>query len=80
MSLIYKARDKYFGNGRTAIKIIREIIRRQNLRIAQLDKAERTPDVLNTITLDDVKALDPNMMAFGERKLLGFQTVNSVGE
>ncbi len=57
LKIIYKARDKYFGNAREIRKIIEQTIKKQNLRMASLQNYERTAFMMETITKDDVKHL-----------------------
>ncbi len=54
---ILKHRDKYFGNAREVRRLIDDIIKRQNLRVADIPAEQRTNDDIITITLDDVKHL-----------------------
>jgi SpoVK/Ycf46/Vps4 family AAA+-type ATPase len=48
-------KHKYFGNARTIRKIVEEVVRRQNLRLANILPSERTHDMVKTITAEDVK-------------------------
>jgi SpoVK/Ycf46/Vps4 family AAA+-type ATPase len=48
-------KHKYFGNARTIRKIVEEVVRRQNLRLANILPSERTHDMVKTINADDVK-------------------------
>jgi SpoVK/Ycf46/Vps4 family AAA+-type ATPase len=48
-------KHKYFGNARTIRKIVEEVVRRQNLRLANIQAENRTQDMVKTITADDVK-------------------------
>ncbi len=54
---IYKSKDKYFGNAREVRKLIEDIVRRQNLRMADTNKDQRTFDNIRTVTTDDIKHL-----------------------
>lgn len=47
-------KHKYFGNARTIRKIVEEVVRRQNLRLANILPGERTHDMVKTITIKDV--------------------------
>lgn len=47
--------DKHFGNAREVRKIIEKAIRNQNLRMASIEKANRTESMILTLTIDDVK-------------------------
>lgn len=46
-------KHKYFGNARTIRKIVGETTRKQNLRMASIDKADRTPELMSTVTVVD---------------------------
>jgi SpoVK/Ycf46/Vps4 family AAA+-type ATPase len=48
-------KHKYFGNARTIRKIVEEVVRRQNLRLANILPSERTHDMVKTVTADDLK-------------------------
>jgi SpoVK/Ycf46/Vps4 family AAA+-type ATPase len=48
-------KHKYFGNARTIRKIVEEVVRRQNLRLANILPSERTHEMVKTITAEDVK-------------------------
>jgi SpoVK/Ycf46/Vps4 family AAA+-type ATPase len=63
-------RDKYFGNAREIRKMVLDIIQYQNLRLAGIDKASRTKEMLETITMDDLSHFK---MEDGKRKGLGFK-------
>ncbi len=54
---LYKRRDKFFGNARTMRQIAEEAIRKQNLRMASFSNEERTPEIMKTLTIDDVKGI-----------------------
>lgn len=67
-----KIRNKYFGNAREVRKLINEVIRNQNLRMANLPMKGRTPEVLQTIILDDVD--DFVVKPFVKRPAMGFKS------
>jgi len=48
-------RNKYFGNARTMRKIVADVLHHQNLRMAGIPAAQRTPEMIKTVTIDDVK-------------------------
>ncbi|MBN2663941.1 MAG: AAA family ATPase [Bacteroidales bacterium] len=61
-------KDKYFGNAREVRKIIEDVVRRQNLRMADTQKHLRTYDNIRTVTIEDVKHLvfeKPRGKSFG---------------
>ncbi len=74
LRFLYEYRDKYFGNARTIRNIVTEVIKNQNLRLADLETKDRTPDRVKLLTLDDVKtfSLDKNDSIFS-RKSIGFR-------
>jgi hypothetical protein len=45
-------RNKYFGNARTMRKIVADIIHNQNLRMAEVPAAQRTLEMIKTVTAD----------------------------
>lgn len=46
-------KHKYFGNARSIRKVVKEIARRQNLRLAALSSEERTSTMVRTVTIED---------------------------
>ena len=72
---IYRQRDKYFGNARTARKIVLEAIKNQNLRLSRLP-ADQRGNKLIQITYEDVieiKALDMDDTSFS-KKHIGYRS------
>lgn len=67
---LYDYRDKYFGNGREIRKLVIEAVQNQNLRLASMDKEQRTKEMLETLTLDDLKEFK---IQEGKRSGLGFK-------
>lgn len=55
---LYVYRDKFFGNARTVRKLVLELIKHQNLRVAKLAEAKRSKQSEMLITYDDVLKLD----------------------
>lgn len=72
LAILYDMKDKFFGNGRTVLKTVEEIIKRQNLRLAAIPAPDRTPELLHVITADDLKGFDEQRAIKGGRKKLGF--------
>lgn len=68
---LYESRDKYFGNARVMRKLVQEVVHQQNLRLASLPKEARTREMLETITVDDLKELQEADAL--KRKGLGFR-------
>lgn len=59
-SLAFSARDKFFGNARFIRNTVEEAVKNQNLRMAGLSKEERSKQMIETLTLDDVKCFEAN--------------------
>jgi SpoVK/Ycf46/Vps4 family AAA+-type ATPase len=70
---LYANRDKHFGNARTVRNIIGEAIKNQNLRLAEMSSAERTPAHLATLTLNDVKEFEITTAERAKGSSLGFK-------
>jgi SpoVK/Ycf46/Vps4 family AAA+-type ATPase len=69
---LFETKDRYFGNGRTIIKMAHEVIKHQNLRLATLPEKPISAEQLHTIELVDVQSFDINKALSGGRKRLGF--------
>ncbi len=68
-------RNKYFGNARTMRKIVADTIHHQNLRMAGIPAAQRTPDMIKTVTLEDVKNFELDIEGKTTvRESIGFKT------
>ena len=52
---LFENKDKHFGNARAVRQVVGEAIRNQHLRLAELSASERSPEMLKTLTFDDVK-------------------------
>ena len=72
LQFIYDKRDKYFGNARSVRKVIEESIKNRDLRLAELPKEQRTPELLHTITLEDVEEFKLAEQDSDSRKRIGF--------
>ncbi|HEY6160130.1 MAG TPA: AAA family ATPase, partial [Bacteroidia bacterium] len=57
-AFLYASRDKHFGNARSVRQVIGESIKNQNLRLASMTAAQRTKEMLETLTFDDVKEFE----------------------
>ncbi len=57
LNYLYERRDRYFGNARTVRNIVEEIIKQQNLRLAAHTISQRSKEVPNLITLQDVQSI-----------------------
>ncbi|MES2622161.1 MAG: AAA family ATPase [Bacteroidota bacterium] len=67
---LYEYRDKYFGNAREIRKLIVEAVQNQNLRLASIPKEQRTPEMLDTMTMEDLAEFK---LGEGKRSNLGFK-------
>lgn len=72
MKHLVTTRNKYFGNAREVRKLVGEVIRNQNLRMADLPVTGRTPDALKTVILDDVD--DFVVKPIIKRPVMGFKS------
>jgi len=52
---LYKTRNKFFGNARSIRKVMEKSYRNFELRMASMDKKDRTKKVLSTLVLKDVE-------------------------
>ncbi len=57
-SFLHSNRDKHFGNARTVRQVVGEAVKNQHLRLAAMKKEERTPELMATIILDDVREFE----------------------
>jgi SpoVK/Ycf46/Vps4 family AAA+-type ATPase len=72
LKILDEQRDKYFGNAREVRKIIKEAVKNQNLRLADIPRENRTPEIMNRLILKDVEEF---RLVKEEKKSFGF-TVN----
>jgi SpoVK/Ycf46/Vps4 family AAA+-type ATPase len=68
---LYESKDKYFGNARTVRNVAAEATKNQNLRLAVMDSAKRTPEMIRTLTFEDVKEFEVKQTQ--QRTGLGFK-------
>ena len=55
LSALHQQRDRYFGNARSVRNLAEECARNQQLRMAELTREQRTQEMMETITMADVK-------------------------
>ncbi|MEM9921106.1 MAG: AAA family ATPase [Bacteroidota bacterium] len=81
LTFIHEFRDKYFGNARTVRKVVDESIKKQNLRLAAMDRELRDPSIVNLLTIEDVShfKLDKDGFLFN-RKTIGFRKKSGKGK
>ncbi len=70
---LYEVKDKFFANGRVVRKTIEKAVKNQHLRLAALNSNERTPEMIQTLTFEDVKEFVANDLAGGRTKQIGFK-------
>ena len=66
-------KHQYFGNARSMRKVVKEIARRQHLRLAELPADARTSTLVKTVTREDFKNLQPTDQVEPSRKGIGFR-------
>ena len=71
-AFLHKGKDKHFGNARTVRQVVGESVKNQHLRLAAMKKEARTPQLMETIILDDVKEFEIKESKSG-RGTLGFR-------
>ncbi len=54
---LYENRDKHFGNARAVRRMVEEVVKKQNLRLAELPAKQRTLEMIETIDIADVAHL-----------------------
>ncbi|MDB5283781.1 MAG: hypothetical protein JWO06_2856, partial [Bacteroidota bacterium] len=67
---VYQYRDKFFGNAREIRKLIVDAVQNQNLRLASLPKEDRTKEMLEIMTVEDLQEFK---IQEGKRSNLGFK-------
>ena len=75
---LYENKDKHFGNARTVRQVVGESVKNQHLRLAAMKKEDRTPELMETIILDDVKEFEIKESNTG-RTTLGFRVGGNQG-
>jgi hypothetical protein len=57
LSFLYQYRNQYFGNARSVRKIVDRMVLKQNLRMASMDPAARTEEMIRQVIVDDLADL-----------------------
>ncbi len=69
----YDNRDEHFGNARFARKIVQQTVRDHNLRLADVPSSDRNLEMIETITLEDLRNLpDTSVISSSQRTRIGF--------
>ncbi len=78
MLSIFQKRDKFFGNARTVRKLVMDIIKNQNLRIADTPLSDRKKNQTNTVAIEDVlgsaKSTENEQI---QKKVIGFRSADN---
>ncbi|MBX2916062.1 MAG: AAA family ATPase [Cyclobacteriaceae bacterium] len=72
-AFLHSERDQHFGNARSVRQVVGESVKNQHLRLASMKKEERTPELMETIILDDVLEFEIKP-GKSKRPSIGFQT------
>jgi SpoVK/Ycf46/Vps4 family AAA+-type ATPase len=74
-------RNKYFGNARTMRKIVADVVHHQNLRMAGIPAAQRTPEMIKTVTIEDVNNFPTEVENHSnQRESIGFKFGQDKGD
>lgn len=74
-TFLHSKRDKHFGNARSVRQVVGESVRNQNLRLASMKKEDRTPELMASIILDDVKEFEiKDAPTISNRPSIGFKS------
>lgn len=65
-------RDRFFGNARFTRKVADKIFRNQLLRLGDMKPDQRTPEIMKTVTLQDVADFTENMDKLQSKPSIGF--------
>ncbi len=71
-TFLFQQRNKYFGNARTVLQVIAEVVKKQYLRLAGMKKEDRTQEMMDTLIFDDVKEFEIKESRTGKPRL-GFR-------
>jgi hypothetical protein len=74
---LYENRDHHFGNARTVRQVVGETVKNQHLRLAAMKKEDRTPELLQTVVLQDVLEFEIREIPKQSQPTLGFRTGSS---
>jgi SpoVK/Ycf46/Vps4 family AAA+-type ATPase len=76
MEFLSQTRNTFFGNARNVRKTIEEAIKNQHLRLAKIDPAMRTADMIHELTLEDVEEFKIDFTAIPGKTSIGFKQNN----
>lgn len=72
VDILLEHKHKYFGNARTMRKVVKEVTRRQNLRLAAMPNDQRTHEMVKTIAVEDLENFKLLEQDEDQRKGIGF--------
>jgi small-conductance mechanosensitive channel len=70
----YKTRNQYFGNARSVRKLIEEAIKNQHLRLAKVETEQRTINMIQELTYEDVEEFKIDYKAANDKRTIGFNS------
>jgi SpoVK/Ycf46/Vps4 family AAA+-type ATPase len=73
---LYDNRSKFFGNGRAVRKVVEKVMKNQHLRLAAMDAAARTQELMAHILLEDTEEFKPGnngLMEEGNQRSVGYR-------
>lgn len=73
---LYQTKNKSFGNARAVRKVVEKAIKNQHLRLAAIPQEDRKPEMLKTLTLEDVKSFEAgndSLLEGGSKGRVGFR-------
>lgn len=77
LDFLFKTRNQYFGNARSVRKMVEESIKNQHLRLAKIDPKDRTIDMIQQLTYEDVEEFKIDYTIAEKRGSIGFKQNNS---
>lgn len=72
IDILLEHKHKYFGNARTMRKVVKEVTRRQNLRLAAVPTEQRTHEMVKTVAVEDLENFKLLEQDEDQRKSIGF--------
>lgn len=72
---LHRNKNKFFGNARAVRKVVEKAVKNQHLRLASMTAEARTGDMLNELTLEDVREFEAgndSLLEGGNQNRVGF--------
>ncbi|MCP4443273.1 MAG: AAA family ATPase [Aureispira sp.] len=73
IDILLEHKHKYFGNARTMRKVVKEVTRRQHLRLAAIANDQRTHEMVKTIAVEDLENFKLIEQNEDQHKGIGFR-------